>query len=207
MKDWENNEPCDHHDEDLTTLNKMIMGLVIFKDNKYEKVDGKKTRKKLRNKIQSHLKRTSKSNIGENARKKLKSKKNDDVEEKEPEKKEKANMSDSYQFLEYLVGKHETIDKEAIEKAIESKTFSGIGTIIDLKNGKLFVFGTRTIKVHTDFKNYLILYSYDPKSVISEYSNNQFLGFPIEDIDEFEYEIREIPKGVYVYDIQKPDVK
>lgn len=112
--------------------------------------------------------------------------------EKEAKGEEK-EMSDSYKFLLNIP---KPITELSLKKEIEEKKFVGIGAIFDEKRKKFFFASTREAKAHTDFKNYIILYSYDPVNVLSKY--RKISGFPIILKDETKKLKRYIlPAGIY----------
>lgn len=107
--------------------------------------------------------------------------------------KSKSDMCDSYQFLKNI---KKPITKSIIESEAFEKGFTGVGVIVDKRRKRIFIFSTRKIQVHTDFENYIFLYSFQPKDKIKEYKS--FLGLPLYEKDNEEVLTSyEIDEGVY----------
>ena len=117
--------------------------------------------------------------------------------------KEDSKYCDSARFVLSLKG---DITKESLELEMDSTSFSGIATIYDKKLHKLWILATRDIKIHTDSKNYILMYSFDPENTLVKYS--KFLGLPILDSEtEIEIEEKVVPAGVYCIDTDNLEVK
>ena len=114
---------------------------------------------------------------------------------------EEQDTSDSYKFLLNIP---KPITKDVIRKEIAKTRFNGVATIIDSQAKKLFLFSTRDISAHTDFKNYLILYSFTPESVISTYQN--VFGIKVS-TEKAEIELNEFVIPEDVYEVGINDIK
>lgn len=111
--------------------------------------------------------------IEENVLRKTEAEQVNDFLKKEEETDDKG-MSDSYKFLENIP---KPITDSNLREEIEKTKFVGIGVLFGRKEKRMTVFSTRETKCHTDFKNYIILYSYNPTNVLVKYQN--VLGFEI----------------------------
>lgn len=97
-----------------------------------------------------------------------------EAEEKIIAKEKKQEMCDSYKFLLNIP---KPITKSILATEIDKTNFYGKGVIFDKNQKRMIVFSTMEMKVHTDFKNYMILYSYDPENTLLNFKN--VLGFKI----------------------------
>lgn len=105
-------------------------------------------------------------------------------------------MCDSYQFLANLP---RPLAANSLEYKAVMDSFTGVAFIVDKQNKKCFLLTTREIKVHTDFQNYILFYSYDPETTLPEVV--EFAGFPIiKDETGVEIPAYELPPGTYEFD-------
>ena len=120
--------------------------------------------------------------------------------EKEIEKKSD-EMCDSYKFL---VSLKKPITKLGLIQDIEDKGFMGMGVLVGERDKKITVFSTRIFEAHTDFKNYTIVYSYEPTNTMLYYKNA--LGFPII-FKEKSGKLKPLPVASGVYEINYGKLK
>lgn len=107
--------------------------------------------------------------------------------------KNQEDLCDSHKFLLNIP---KPITKKILREEIEERGFSGVGIIVDKRNRKIFTIATRELKCHTDFRNYLFIYSYNPESRLREYK--KFIGFNVFNKEnEEKLELFGIPAGVY----------
>ncbi|MCH7560941.1 MAG: class II glutamine amidotransferase [Thaumarchaeota archaeon] len=110
-------------------------------------------------------------------------------------------VCDSLRFLRCLPQHNITLKRLA--KAVDIKNFAGVGFLYDTVNKRGIIFGSRSIEVQTDMKNYMFLYSYTPEKNMKEYQNYMGLSF-VEEQEETMNTIKLTKRqaridGIFVY--------
>lgn len=112
--------------------------------------------------------------------------------------KAKSEFSDSYQFLQNIP---KPITRDILAAEIVKRDFSGVAVIIDEKKRHLFLFSTRSMTVHTDFKTFSVFYSWaTPESKIPNYEILPMIHVPVLRDNGKKFEKYETPAGVYEFD-------
>jgi len=125
--------------------------------------------------------------------KKLKKLRKKVMREREDRYESSDSRCDSKQFLDNLPKK---VTRDTLEKYIDETDFTGIAVLVDKELHKLWLLGTRDFEVHTDYKNYIILYSYEPESSLPTYT--KLLGLPVVNTeDTMDFDTHKVPAGVY----------
>jgi len=115
------------------------------------------------------------------------------VENNEEKEIKENEMSDSYNFLLNIP---KPITKLSLVKEIENTRFTGVGVLVDKQKKRMIVFSTREMKAHTDFKNYFLIYSYDPTNTLVDFKS--ILGFQVIVKDNGEkLKAYSVPAGIY----------
>ena len=105
-------------------------------------------------------------------------------------------MSDSYQFLRNIP---KPITKAILAEEADKKHFMGVGVIFNEMTKKMFVISTREMKAHTDLKNMMFSYSYEPENVLHSYQN--VFGFKVMTGEKEErLKTKIVPAGIYEID-------
>lgn len=119
-------------------------------------------------------------------------------------KEEDEDKTDSLLFLENL-GDDITIEK--IQEQIKERSFTGVATILDTDKKNLFIFGTREIPIHTDYKTYVLFYSFDPECTVNRFTDLFSIRFLIEET-EIETQESKFDEGIYRFSLSKSgDIK
>lgn len=114
-----------------------------------------------------------------------------------PYKPEGYEPCDSLEFFEDLPLTAK-LNCKKLKEIADDRRFSGIALLTDMKRNRAFVIATRDVKVQTDGKDYLFLYSYEPVDTIMK--RHSVCGLDI----WYEDEGRKIPtaelaEGVYEF--------
>lgn len=107
----------------------------------------------------------------------------------------KKGACDSLKFLKSLPATN--MQAGQLKTAMEDKKFFGVGLLLDTRQNKGFLFGTREISIQTDFTNYLFFYSYVPESTIKQYKEICGFRFGIDGDDEIP--VYELGSGIYEF--------
>jgi hypothetical protein len=102
-------------------------------------------------------------------------------------------MSDSYNFLLNIP---KPITKSILAEEMDKKHFMGVGVIVNKETKKMFVLSTREMKSHTDYKDFMFSYSYEPEDTLLNYQD--VFGFKVMTNDKREtLKSHIIPTGIY----------